>query len=176
MSDYDVSKLPARPPLDGEFDSAPDSSAYQVGDLVAIFSRGCDRVAQIQKIGRSNLTCVYTTKGAWDSAQKIHAMYMDPNYVESRATQAQKVEPKNFDFYAREIGPDAQYERHASTVENYEAMVAEGKDAYVARRVKDVRQQAQGLVDEAIAGGVEIYVHVTTKVIKMSEVKGWKRS
>ena len=78
-----LSQLPARPPVDGEFGPVPAISEIKVGDFVAIFSRGCERVAQVEKIGRTNLTCIYTTMGAWDEATKIYGIRSRKTYVKS---------------------------------------------------------------------------------------------
>ena len=51
-------------------DALATAADFEVGQLVSIYSRGLFRLAVIEKIGRKNVTVVYTTQGAIrDAAQ-----------------------------------------------------------------------------------------------------------
>lgn len=168
----DVNQLPARPPLTGEFGPVPAITEIAVGDLVAIYSRGRERVAMVEKIGRTNLGCVYTTKGAWDEATRLHQSLTNPGRIQWIASFTEKQEQKNFDFYLQEVDPaTAKY----GSGESYQGYVDEGRDAYVARMVESARVGATEAYEKAITGGVEQYVAVTRKSVKLQDVIGWKR-
>lgn len=49
----------------------PVATDPQVGDIVAVFSRGRYRAVKVAKVGPKRLTVVYTTQGALDTAAEI---------------------------------------------------------------------------------------------------------
>src|SRR4051812_8047459 len=96
----DVSRLPAQAVPESALGSKV--SDPQVGDVVVVYSRGANRMAQVTKVGPKRVEVVYTTKGAWDQAQKIYENYMTPGYVEQQASYAAKSAAKNYDFSVRQ--------------------------------------------------------------------------
>lgn len=182
-----VSKLPARPPLDGEFGPVPDISEISVGDLVAIYSRGAERVAMVEKVGRSRLGCIYTTKGAWDTAQKTHESLTMPGGPERAAAFARQAAAKNWDYYVRESDAATAVYAVASSWRSEEQAAAERrenaarvesttKDEYIAQEAERARARRQEELDDAVARGIEGFVHITRKDVPLADVIGWKKA
>ena len=179
--------LPARPPFEGEFGPAPASiTDVKVGDRVVIFSRGGERVAQVEKVGRTNLTCIYTTKGAWDTAQRIHEDHLSiaPRMGEFEE-RTRKQAARNFDFYVRESNPEtAEFgnesfdnpERVAKERAAYAKVASVGKEAYIENEWAKERERLTKFYEKAVEDGIEQYVHVTTKNVKFKDVIGHKES
>jgi hypothetical protein len=184
-ADVDVTKLPARPPREGEFGPVPEIDQLSVGDLVVAYSRGAERVAMIEKIGRSNVGVVYTTKGAWDEATKIHAglLSRDPDWFARREAE---MAAKNYDHSLRESDPaTARYAVAAAWKSEEQAererarnreIVTEERDVYIARYAEAARRKVESDRAEATEGGPERYVHVTRKTVKHADLIGWARA
>lgn len=67
---FDVTELPAVRRSEAEFLALAPIEEPKVGDRVVIWTRGAYREALIEKVGRTNITCVYTTEGALKDAHK----------------------------------------------------------------------------------------------------------
>lgn len=92
-----------------------DPSTLNVGDIVAVRGHGRIRCAVITKVGSKNAQALFTTPGALRTAADIRLIVTD-NYFNRSAVseQAAEVAGRNYDFYAEEAGPGAQYGQQAT--------------------------------------------------------------
>ena len=146
----------------------------QPGQVVAFYSRGSLRTGVVTSIGRKNVKVLYTTEGAVRESEKIHAYHLS---ISPTATERQvrEVEAKNYDYYVREIGPDAQYygpnsrgQEDAPT--SYYEYVSEGKDAYIQRKVDARLAEIAANRERAQQDGPLGYVHFTTKTVAIDKL------
>ena len=153
-----------------------------VGDIVAIHSRGQFRLAQVEKVTPKRVAVVYTTKGAWDAAVKLHQGLLTPGRVERIAEHTRKSAASNYDFYVSESDPATAKYAKASNYKTEEQAAAERAEArakveginredFIEREVAKTREREQAQVEEA-REGVERYVHVTRKSVKRQDVYG----
>lgn len=81
-----------------------DNTQAKVGDTVAIHSRGKNRWALVIGGGPKKITCVYTTQGSIDEAQRSAELSASRN-PESDARDWAKQAGKNWDFNVAELVP-----------------------------------------------------------------------
>lgn len=177
-----VELLPATQ-IDPNNMTAEPLSEIEVGQIVATYSRGSWRVAQVTKVGPKRVEVIYTTQGAWKEAQRIYEHETSPSYV-SYSAEAAKTEAKNYDFMLQEINPatavynvvsPTQYtpEQVAAKTAKYVAEIAgRTKEQYLADIKAASLERKQRTQEKALAGGVTQFVHVTTKNAKRSDIFG----
>jgi hypothetical protein len=171
-----VTALPATRLSAEQVSALPAVTDPQPGDTVGIYSRGAWRVAVVTKVGRTNLTAEYTTEGAWTTAQNIYENYAAPVNVARITRSCAETYGKNFDYAVtsskRETIQHIAYcseEEIARRIEKAQAIVAEGREGYIARITADEIAARQELHDKALAGGPAQYVHVTSKAVKIAD-------
>lgn len=169
LEGIDVRELPARRWPDEALTPEP-LVEVAVGDMVVVYSRGSTRVAKVLAVTPKRVMVAYTTEGAWDMARKIHESALH-RALDEKAVR--RVEESNFDYYEREANVTTrQYTHTEEHLAEFRARIEEGKDAYVERKLAEGRADVERRREEARAGGVEQYVHVTTKSVKREDVYG----
>lgn len=178
--DVDVTQLPAQAvPVEAMSDEPVEDP--QVGDLVVVYSRGSNRLAQVTKLGPKRVEVVYTTKGAWGTAQKIHEALSAPGYVQRHVEWMRRNAASNYDHYVRESNPETavyavksgyKSEEKAAEERAEAAAKVEGltKEQYVEQEAEKERVREQANHDEAVEKGVPGFVHVTTKSVPRTHV------
>lgn len=71
---FDIRDLPARVVEEdelGKWQPVETITILEVGERVAVFSRGRTREGLVEKIGRTKATVVYTTEGAREDAARF---------------------------------------------------------------------------------------------------------
>lgn len=176
-----IEQLPATQ-IDPSQMTAEPLSEINVGDLVAVHSRGSYRLAQVTKVGPKRVEVIYTTQGAWNDAIKIHTNYTSPGFTKLTLRDL-ATEGKNYDFRVREMNPETavynkvdQYttqEQVDKKTAMYAAEIAgRTKEQYLADLLAAAIADRTARRDEAVAGGPTQYVHVTTKSCKREDVFG----
>lgn len=168
----DVSKLPATAVPETALTAEPVEDP-KVGDLVVIYSRGANRLAEVTKVGPKRVEVVYTTKGAWDTAIKTHAGLTSAAYLTGWERSYTKTFGSNYDFAVRESDPaTAKYTGPDGHVKYRAKVEAETRDEYVARHVAEHRADREAKAARAHEIGVKGHVHVTTKSVPRDKVFG----
>lgn len=159
------------------FDAVPALDEISVGDLVVIYSRGTERVAFVEKIGRTNVTAVYTTQGAIDSAHKIVSF--------GHSTPA-KLDEKAADNEARAERAEAEYKRlkalgHAddewvATSEYSKTAVSRYKhDAEYYREAAAAERERAEIARTNPSALWTTYLTVTRKSANAKTLTGWRK-
>jgi len=162
---------------------AATADDFQVGQVVAIFSRGNERLAVIEKIGKKNVTVAYVSEGGVSDGHKAHARILSYDakaIADSVAAQA----GKNYDYHVKVAA--GQHERHSDpkwadyfTPERKAADIAEAqawldaagsKADYVAAQWDKEFARTNETVAFAQAHDYRAYVNVTRKTVKFGEV------
>ena len=150
------------------------TTAPEVGQIVAFYSRGRMRTGVIKKVGRKNVQVLYTTDGAVRESGEIH-FFHTTRVAAQVEKDVRSVEARNFAFYEREIGPNAEFHgpnsyRGEDAPASYHEIVAEGKDAYIQRRVDVALAEVEAKRQEAQERGPLGYVHFTTKSVAIDKL------
>lgn len=174
-------------------DELPVAENPEVGQIVAVYSRGRYRAVKVTKVGPKRLQVTYTTEGARDTAIKIAQINRTASVdreiahgLELAADYRQKADAID----AGEIGPD---DRDAGCIVGYRA-TAEEREAKIAQWRAEYPAQLREWADayEAKSAGSEWaegayrsaaefdgkpfeqrvveHTHTTTKSVKREEV------
>jgi hypothetical protein len=154
---------------------APDNPLETVepGMLVAVYSRGSWRLAQVITATDKRAAVAYTTEGAWKDARKIQEMYANPSYVDTRVKQAKNSANNNFDNYYAPIAAGTyryQDSTREETLAEARRIVGIGREAYAEEEGEKARARETAARDASIAEGDAAHVTVTTKYVKRDEI------
>jgi hypothetical protein len=149
----------------------------KVGDLVAIHSRGSYRVARVTKVTKTRIETEYTTEGAIKESGRIFEMYADPSLPARMAKQEAAQQAKNFDYYAEVLAAGRSHPHFAhqsdaaisARLADYRAWTEQGKEAFVARHVEEVRESYEEGHAEALRRGRLGYLTVTRKTVSLTD-------
>lgn len=163
-------------------DALATADDFEVGQLVSIYSRGLYRLAVIEKIGRKNVTCVYTTQGALTDAAKhiqrirdrFHGIHVHLAYRRDQAL-------RNYRFYTDEAVVDesaarfpGQYpaDRIASEKAKKRDFAAEhpDADAYADAEVAVLRAEIKAAYERIQTPDPALFVTFTRKSVAFGEV------
>jgi hypothetical protein len=87
----------------------PDATAadFEVGQVVSIFSRGYFRTGVVEKVGRKNVTVLYTTEGAIKEAfDRRDACLAAAVEIDTRLANVRAQAEKNWTYYTSEAVVD----------------------------------------------------------------------
>lgn len=155
---------------------------FEVGQLVSIYSRGLYRLAVIEKIGRKNVTCVYTTQGALTDAAKIKQSAIARFHgIDVHLAYRREQALRNYRYYTDEAVVDesaarfpGQYpaDRIASEKAKKRDFAAENPDAdvYADADVAVLREEIERRYAAATAADEFFAVTFTRKSVAFGEV------
>jgi hypothetical protein len=150
---------------------------FQVGQVVSIFSRGNNRLAVIEKIGRKNVTVIYVTEGGIKEAEKFRFNAINAN-AKSIAKAEQTSALRNWDYYAAPFqGYDwASAEEQAKYLAEHTARATEflaehpDREAYGQETYDKAIARVEARRESAKNSTPGSWANVTTKSVKFSEV------
>lgn len=173
----DRASLPHRQLSQDEVFTKQDT--YAVGDLVGIFSRGSGRVVRVSQVFPTRLEVQYTTETARKDALKLYEYYrsLSPRLIRDRAIANAA---KNWAFGQSQLNGNTPnwrwgYDLTDSARAQYEAEREQGEDAYALEAGEQAFAAAEAKLAESnvhFEDFVAKHAHMTTKVVKLTEVYG----
>ena len=145
----------------------PVPELIEIGDLVAIYSRGRERVARVTKVGPKRVTAEYTTRGAVDEAQRIAGGFS----ISRAQADIEGYEARADEYEALAAGrPDDEWIEQGA----YSRITAAGLRKHVTSyRRSAARRRAE--IEVARERPQELwrrFVHTTTKTVNRDELRG----
>lgn len=153
--------------------------AYNVGDVVGVYSRGAPRAAQVVKVGRTNVTVAYTTEGAikeatdrWEREANI-----TEGAIEAEARSHAKMVAGDYAYDLRELNPrTARWFHDTDSLVRMAENVSEPVETRTDQAKRATRARLMNRRDAAVMTGREAFIlgaaNVTNKSVKVADVFG----